>query len=157
MAKQRLYKCYGCPESESSQALGRDFAINLGDEVVCPCGVKANEAAGTKYIMPCRVVHFEPPHANPRLGGTGCGKLACTNEPPEAGRSVMRTGDPGAVNCPACKATEAWQHAKMRVDEAAADCVEMVDLTKFVINQVAADAAPAAESVTESVAEQPAS
>jgi hypothetical protein len=115
--KGRIYLCYNCPDAR--QVPGRSFTA---EKPVCPqCGLDGTDPRFASLIVQCRVIHFETPH--PIAVGRGSGKLAC-----EAKYSgVMASGHPDVVNCPACRATVAWDLAKTQA-ESSVDDGELPDL-----------------------------
>ncbi len=68
----------------------------------CPgCG------AGPAVIAPVECVHFDPPSGTP---GRGVNVAAC-NPKLRVGPGCRATGEPDAVTCKACKATEIYRTA----------------------------------------------
>jgi hypothetical protein len=101
----KLWKCYHCLNEK--QVPGRDFAA---EKPICPnCGLDATGADPRikHLIIPCRLVHFEPPHAI--VDSIGCGKLACGKPIHNAQHTLAIK----AVNCPDCIASEAGKKAAM--------------------------------------------
>lgn len=114
-AGQRRYRCFACL-SHGGRKLGRDFLASTDTlSVSCPnCGLEAADPKGGALIVPVAVVHYEPPKA--KLSATvrrmvGADRVACDAEDagPASGRGIMRTGEPAAVTCPACRGSEAFK------------------------------------------------
>ena len=103
-----MYRCHVC-EPEANQ-LGTDFEAN---KPICPrCGTDGTNARFQKYITERVVLHFDAPTHIPDLG---VGYIACNpSQRVPAGAHLRFTGDPGAVSCPACRATEAWVKASAK-------------------------------------------
>jgi hypothetical protein len=95
----RLWRCLN-----PACAPDTDFAAAAG---TCPkCGLTIGRGRAGHLIVPLVVVHYDPPSG---IEGIGKNEPACQPGTPIYG--LQATGAPDAVNCPACKATEAWQQA----------------------------------------------
>jgi hypothetical protein len=112
----KLYRCYNC--TDATDMPGKDFAADLPK---CPyCGLDGSP--GTRFenrIVQLRAIHFDPPHPTVKNAGTGlpaCGR-------PRVGNMAM-SGDPDAVNCPACRESAAWKERK-RLKDSGPDDVEL--------------------------------
>lgn len=104
----KLWKCYNCPSS--SGVPGRDFTAATP---VCPaCGLDGTDKRLNHLIVPCKIIHFDAPH--PIAKDRGVGVLAC-GTPWKGGLRV--SGDPVAVNCPACVASESYRATKAAQEE----------------------------------------
>lgn len=110
-------KLYRCSNANCCDRVGNPHEF-LADEGICPkCGISQGDQRFGSLIIRCVMIHFDPPSPVP---GYGLGVRACAPEtaihaPVDAfGRPRIGhggTGDPVAVSCPACKATEAYQAA----------------------------------------------
>lgn len=115
MKAARLYRCNNCVNFTNG-SYGVDF-VAPPDAPVCPiCGADKRERDESSLIDELVVIHYEPVHPKahrfPKLIGTkGAGVVACQPGKPHHGSNMQVTGDPGVANCPACKATEAYQNA----------------------------------------------
>jgi hypothetical protein len=99
-----LYRCQN--QHCSTDPHGRLIFDFEAEEPVCPtCGTDAR-VPGPEVVVALKVVHFDPPS---HVFGRGLGHPAC--RPEKSVRGVAATGDPGSVNCAACKATEAYRKA----------------------------------------------
>src|SRR5262249_7695922 len=93
-----LYRCLNpaCPSP------AREFTA---DAPVCPgCKVDARVPKFRAVVVPLVTIHFDPPSAVP---GIGLNVLACRPDQPV--NRFRASGSARAVNCPACKRTEAWK------------------------------------------------
>jgi len=104
-SKQFLHRCLN-PRCEVTEFTAAD--------PVCPgCG------AENPLVVRLPVIHFDPPSP---FAGKGLGHRACDPTTPiSRGRG---TGEPAVVNCPACRATDAFRAvpaAGTGEDEALAD------------------------------------
>jgi hypothetical protein len=100
----RFWRCYNPNCSDRGGIPGHDFTA---DVPVCDkCNVDGRNPRFASLISPVVVIHFDPPSAVP---GYGEGHLACN--PTQGIRGHMATGDPDAVNCPACRKTPVWENA----------------------------------------------
>lgn len=129
-AKPRFWRCYNTPCADKPGTPGHDFMAV--DPVCDKCGIDRRDPRFTQIITPVVVVHYDPPSP---VDGVGQRTLACTGKPIAGFRA---TGDPEAVNCPACQASEAWQanYAKRQVDPAHDFPVD-IDLAKQVLLKAA--------------------
>ena len=69
-----------------------------------------NSLAEPRYsgiVQRLKTIHYDPP--DPKVKGKGQGKYACNGRPVRGTEHEAATGEPGAVNCEACKATDAYQ------------------------------------------------
>lgn len=108
MAK-RFWKCWRC-QDENAPRPGYDFTA---DDPVCPkCKTNGETTEGKDIVIARMVLHFEPPSDLP---GVGSRIVACSGLPTPT-TPVRCTGEPHQVNCPACRATEAWKQAKEKWD-----------------------------------------
>lgn len=100
-----FFRCQNANCSEDRHGrLIFDFEAN---EPVCPkCGCDARDPRYADTVIQLEVIHFDPP--DERLAGKGKNILAC-NPRRRVGATVRASGDPTVVNCPACKATDAYQ------------------------------------------------
>lgn len=90
-----LFRCLNC---------SREF--DAARPSCSACGLDpATNPRHTDLFVPLLLHHFDPPTNVP---GIGKGHAAC-DPAIKCGRpGMMFTGEPGAVNCPKCKATEAF-------------------------------------------------
>lgn len=106
----RLYRCYGC--TDQNQMPGKDFTC-VADTVVCPCGVTMAEAP--EMVVALSIIHFDPPHDNIKLADRrGRGTLACQPNVKVGTNNCVVSGDPRAVNCPACRGTPEHKSAVVK-------------------------------------------
>lgn len=111
----RLYRCYLCG--------GHEFMAATGADPVCPsCGTSQRDPRAGGMIATLEVIHFDPPATvkggaralapNTRgarlLAGFGLGHAACNPAEKVSGGGRF-TGEPLAVTCPACKASDAFK------------------------------------------------
>lgn len=102
----RLYRCYN-PKCTTHPAgmPGYDFTA---DVPVCPkCGVDARQPRFANLIVTRTLIHFDPPSGVV----PGYGKNVCVCDGKPLGGRVS-SGDPDAVNCPACRESAEWQDAQ---------------------------------------------
>lgn len=93
----KRYRCTNC---------NTDF---VADKPACAnCDIDpATDPRAVGIIHPLVTIHYDPPH--PKIKRRGLGHRACDpSKPIGAGRG---SGEPGSVNCEACKATPAYQAA----------------------------------------------
>ncbi len=103
------FRCYNCDNEHGNPGL--DF---LGDEPKCPqCGLDGTDKRYKHLFAALKVIHFDAPDPSLVKGSgritRGVGHAACNPEI-KVGK-VMASGEPNAVNCPACKDTEVWKLA----------------------------------------------
>lgn len=94
------YRCMN-PECAPNIAANKmhDF---WSTEPVCPkCGADQRKEDDHGIIVTLTVIHLDPPHPKYAHMGRGAGYRACDQK-----FRGMRTGDPRAVNCPACLKSE---------------------------------------------------
>lgn len=110
---KRLWVCYNCESNtwhdESEFVKGTVFEADepekKKDVPTCPkCG--ASGSLARRVIAMLIVKHFEPNH--PTIRGKGTGEIACDPGKPR-GHKIRCTNEPRIVNCPACKASEAYK------------------------------------------------
>ena len=90
-----LYKCYQC---------GKVF--DAAKPVCEACGIDAEaDVRDTDVVQELKLHHFDPPS---RRAGRGLGYAACDPKIKVGAPKCMFTGEPDAVNCPKCKATEVY-------------------------------------------------
>ena len=95
-----LFKCYNCPGPGG--APGHDFEA---EKPVCPkCTLDGDHADGAGVVVRRETVHFQPMHKVLRARGSGV--RACDGRP---AANTYSSPEPAAVNCPACRATEAFR------------------------------------------------
>ena len=124
--RRRTYRCYAC--NNETGAFGREFTVDFedrtplvklpdgrqGEAVTCPnCGMQNTNPHLGANVVELRVLHFEPPLTKSMFGRAGRGTIACNPEVkvtnPDESKRVFATGEPLAVNCPACKETEEYK------------------------------------------------
>ncbi len=132
----QLLRCQN--ENCSTDKHGRlifDFQVEDHEPPVCPtCGTDMRERP--EFIVRRKLMHYDPPHA--RLKGRGKNEAACGRTGWESDDRTGYTGDPGAVTCDRCKATEVWaaNAVEMRVVEKF-DLVTELDPTTMTIKKAA--------------------
>lgn len=100
----RLYRCYNPPCADSDGIPGHDF---VGIEPVCDrCGADQRDPRLGRFVINLKVIHWDPPQ--PKHPSVGQGIRACDGQLISAG---MASGDPLAVNCPACRQIEQFRAA----------------------------------------------
>lgn len=105
----KLFRCYNPTCADKPGLPGHDFT---GEKAKCDrCGTTADHPRFGHMIVQLKLIHWEPPS---HVEGVGVGHPACQPAPEkETGvRGAFKTsGAPDAVNCPACRETEAFQAA----------------------------------------------
>ena len=113
----KFFNCYNCEDDKGKP--GFNFAA---EKPVCPkCGLDGTDPHVAHLIVPCRLIHFEPPH--PIAKNRGTGKLACGADRP----GTQSTGVITAANCPACLASEAGKAAAKPIDVDAFELELVID------------------------------
>lgn len=93
----RLWRCVNPEHGKHDFEAGRP---------VCPeCGAGEDGRSRARFILPLKVVHFDPP----AFPGVGRNVKACDGKP--WGEGVMATAAPSAVTCPACMETGEYKAA----------------------------------------------
>lgn len=125
----RLWRCYNQKCSDSPHKPGHDFSA---DGPKCDrCGTDGTLPKFAHLIVPLKIVHFDPPS---HVDDIGLGFIAC--QPTEPIGKYRATGDPGSVNCPACRVTEAWEKANKSMTFHAEDDMGLVlDLAKQMVSK----------------------
>ena len=104
MPKKKPYRCQN-PACSTDEA-GRLIFDFWAEKPVCPsCGTDG--AKMPQVVIELAVVHFDPPS---NVMGRGLRIMACTKQG-YGHQSIIVSGVPTSVNCPECRATEAWQRA----------------------------------------------
>ena len=104
MAKQKPFRCSN-PLCTTDATTGERFFFDFWSErPVCP-KCKVDGKAMPQVVFPLEIHHFDPPSAVP---GVHTRLLACTGR---TGGGAMMTGNPNHVNCPECRATDAFKKA----------------------------------------------
>ena len=107
MSDAKNWTCFNCEHPDGRR--GVEFAA---DRPICPnCKLEGADAEG---VIVARVtVHFLAPH--PILRGRGHSRRPCDNGPTTSsnvpGHESQSTPEPAHVNCPGCRATEAFKTA----------------------------------------------
>ena len=115
MAKQRLYRCLNprCPAKLQKPPV-RNFE---SETPVCPhCGTGKDDPRGVVAIETIHYLVNVPLTGAPIKTGLGGRMVACL--PQSRKRPKFVTGEPKAVNCPRCLASEVLkQHVANKVDQ----------------------------------------
>lgn len=83
-----------------------DFVLEDTAPPICPeCQTDMRQRPD--FVIKRKLMHYDPPH--PKLANRGQGKAACGQGGWTPNAGIGYTGDPGAVNCPRCRETEAWK------------------------------------------------
>lgn len=103
----KLFRCYVCEGKPGMP--GKDFAAEVP---VCPdCKIDGRVPKYASYVVALKVIHFDPP--DPVLGKLqgrlrrGLNHAACNPALPVG--KCLASGDPAAVNCPACQQTDIYK------------------------------------------------
>lgn len=93
-----LYRCHHC---------GAEFEA---DRPRCePCGIDPQKDPRTaRFIQKLETVHFDPPS---KFRGLGQGHAACNPALKVGLQATHATGEPAAVTCRRCQATDTWKAA----------------------------------------------
>src|ERR1041385_7364792 len=101
-----LWRCY------AEECGGHDFTSEPGQPVVCPnCQRDRKEPENANVIVKRETIHLlvKAPKVGPIIGHGHRYAVACKPSQKTTGEHCRISGEPGAVTCPACRDTEAWQ------------------------------------------------
>lgn len=90
-----LFRCLHC---------GREFEAKAPACEACGLDPR-KDPRDAALVLELTVVHLDPPAA---IRGRGRGVAACDPKK-RVGGGAMFSGEPGAVNCPGCRASAEWQ------------------------------------------------
>jgi hypothetical protein len=102
----KFFRCYNCNDPKGVP--GRDFVADAAKPTCPKCTLDGTPGSlHANLIVPLRTLHYDPRHGVVKSRGRNTPVCGAPRLP-----TTAMTGDPNAVNCLACQATEVFKAEK---------------------------------------------